>query len=60
MKAFRWNKAKNERLRRQRGVSFEAVVLSIAGGGLLDILEHPNPAKYPDQKLFVVRIGEYA
>ena len=60
MKAFRWHGAKNERLKRQRGVSFEAVVLSIAGGGLLDILEHPNPVKYPDQKMFVVRIGEYA
>jgi hypothetical protein len=60
VKAFRWHDAKNERLKRQRGVSFEAVVLSIAGGGLLDILEHPNPAKYPDQKIFVVRIDEYA
>ena len=57
---FRWNGAKNERLKRQRGVSFEAVVLSIVEGGLLDILEHPNPAKYPDQKMFVVRIADSA
>ena len=60
VKVFRWDSLKDERLKRQRGVSFEAVVLSIAGGGLLDILEHPNPTRYPDQKLFVVRIGEYA
>ena len=60
MKVFRWNGAKNARLKRRRGVSFEAVVLSVAGGGLLDILEHLNPAKYPDRKMFAVRIGEYA
>jgi hypothetical protein len=60
VKVFRWNGAKNKRLKRQRGVSFEAVVLSIVEGGLLDILEHPNPAKYPDQKMFVVRIADYA
>lgn len=60
MKVFRWNSGKNKRLKRQRGVSFEEVVLSIVEGGLLDILEHPNPAKYPDQKMFVVRIADYA
>ena len=26
---------------------------------LLDIIEHPNPDKYPDQKVFVVDVDDY-
>ena len=58
--AFRWNAAKNLRLRSERGVCFEDVVAAIAEDRLLDILEHRNPARYPRQKLLVVRIRDYA
>jgi putative transposon-encoded protein len=60
MKYFSWNSDKNELLKKEREVSFEEVVLAIEQGGLLDILEHPNPDAYPGQRLFVVQIGEYA
>jgi putative transposon-encoded protein len=60
MKYFSWNSDKNELLKKEREVSFEDVVLAIEQGGLLDILEHPNPDAYPGQRLFVVQIGEYA
>ena len=33
--------------------------MSIASGGLLDILQHTNPRKYPNQRIVVVRIGDY-
>ncbi len=54
MKAFRWGSEKNDRLQRERGVSFEHMVVAIEGGGLLDILSHPNASKYPKQKVLVV------
>jgi uncharacterized DUF497 family protein len=57
---FAWNLEKNERLQQERGVSFEAVVLHIENGDVLDILEHPNQMKYARQRIFVVRIGDYA
>jgi uncharacterized DUF497 family protein len=57
---FAWNLEKNERLQQERGVSFEAVVLHIENGDVLDILEHPNQMKYAGQRIFVVRIGDYA
>jgi hypothetical protein len=60
MKPFRWNHEKNERLKSERGVSFEQVVLAIESGGLLDLLQHANRAKHPNQSVFVVAIGEYA
>lgn len=59
MKFFDWNDEKNELLKKERGVSFEQVELSIASGDLLDRMRHPNPDKYPNQKVFLVRIEDY-
>lgn len=59
MKPFRWSPEKNEALTAGRGVSFETVVVAIETGGLLDILSHPNPAKYPRQRILVVAADSY-
>lgn len=60
MKPFRWNPEKNETVKAERGISFEGIVVSIEAGGLLDILAHPNPAKYPRQRVLVVACDSYA
>ena len=60
MKSFRWSPEKNEAVRAARGISFESIVVSIEAGGLLDILAHPNPAKYPRQRVLVVACDHYA
>jgi hypothetical protein len=36
------------------------MVVAIESGGLLDILAHPNLAKYPNQKVLVVASDGYA
>ena len=59
MKTFRWNPQKNEQHKVDRGVSFEDVVLAIDSGGLLDVVEHPNPKRYPNQGVYVVAIASY-
>ena len=59
MKPFRWNPEKNEALKAERGISFESVVVAIESGGLLDILAHPNQAKYPRQRILVVTADGY-
>ncbi|MBI5756309.1 MAG: DUF4258 domain-containing protein [Nitrospirae bacterium] len=59
MKYFDWDDEKNELLKKMRGVSFEQVELAIALGDLVDRVKHPNPAKYPNQKVFLVRIEDY-
>jgi hypothetical protein len=46
-------------LKASRGVSFEDVVLAIESGGLLDVVEHSNSARYPNQGVFVVAITSY-
>ncbi len=60
MEYFVWDAEKNEVLRRERGVSFEEVVFHIENGDLLDVIDHPNVEKYPHQKMYVVRINDYA
>ncbi len=60
MKPFRWGPEKNELVKAGRGISFESIVVSIEAGGLLDILAHPNQAKYPRQRVLVVACDSYA
>ncbi|KAF0122641.1 MAG: hypothetical protein FD151_662 [bacterium] len=59
MKYYDWNDDKNELLKKLRGVSFEQVVLAIVSGDLIDRIRHPNPEKYPNQKIFLVKIEDY-
>ncbi len=60
MKKFAWNDAKNRKLQSERNVSFEQVVIHLAAGALLDVVEHPNRSKYPEQRMFIVRMKDYA
>lgn len=60
MKPFRWSHEKNEQLKAERNVSFEEVVLAIETDGLLDIVMHANPERYPNQRMFVVAVERYA
>ncbi|XTI71679.1 toxin [Acidithiobacillus sp. AC3] len=60
MKPFRWNAEKNETLASERGISFERIAVAIESGGLLDILTHPNQAKYPKQRILVVSCDNHA
>jgi len=59
MKPFRWNHDKNEQLKSERHISFEEITLAIESGGLLDILRHSNPDKYPNQRVLVVAAEGY-
>lgn len=60
MKLFEWGDEKNERLKLDRGISFEEVVFYIANDFVLDVVPHPNQNKYPNQKIFIVDIDNYA
>ncbi len=60
MKPVNWSTEKNILLKAERGVSFEEVISAIANGGLLVVLDHPNTAQYPNQRMFVIRIRGYA
>jgi len=56
---FNWNPEKNLLLIRERGISFERVVVEISSGNELAVLDHPNQAKYPGQKISMVQVDDY-
>ncbi len=60
MKYFDWDEEKNDLLKETRNISFEEIVLSIADNRLLEVVEHPNKQKYPNQRMFIVEVREYA
>lgn len=57
MKYFCWDQEKNELLKVKRGISFEQVVYTIESGEILAIEENPGR---PDQKIYILRINDYA
>lgn len=56
---YQWNNEKNELLKYSRKLCFEQVALHIDRGDLIDIIEHPNQDKYPNQKMLVVNVNGY-
>jgi uncharacterized DUF497 family protein len=60
MDHYKWNNEKNEKLKIERGISFEQIAMHVERGDVLDIVDHPNQKKYPNQQLLVVEINNYA
>jgi uncharacterized DUF497 family protein len=57
---FDWDVEKNIRLQTTRGVSFDDIVTAINQGDTLDDYSHPNSKRYPNQRISVVKINNYA
>lgn len=52
---------KNRKLKEERGVNFEDVIMAIEKGQILGIRQkHHNSEKYPDQKILIIEIDDYA
>jgi len=59
MKYHNWNNEKNEKLKKERAISFEDIVYFIENGQLLAIINHPNKEKFKHQKMYVVNVNNY-
>jgi hypothetical protein len=55
---YRWSDEKNLLLQAERSLSFEAVESAIEAGNLLDDIPHPDPNRFPGQRMLIVRIGD--
>ena len=56
---YQWDNGKNELLKYSRKICFEQIAMHIDQGNLIDIIEHPNQNRYPNQKMLVVNITGY-
>jgi uncharacterized DUF497 family protein len=59
VKQFQWNEDKNSQIKKERNISFEDIIQAISKGDLLDIIEHYNQDKYPNQRIFIIKLKEY-
>jgi uncharacterized DUF497 family protein len=56
---FDWDPEKEKWLNENRGLSFHYVLFHVEHDDLLDVREHPNKDKYPNQKIMIVKMNEY-
>ncbi len=56
---YEFSAEKNQELIRERNISFDEIISALDNGNLLDVLEHPNQEKYPQQRIYVVDIVGY-
>ena len=59
MKFYSWNPDKNKLLQQERGISFEEIVFHIQSGDEIEIFDHPNQERYPNQKISAVAVEGY-
>lgn len=57
MKYFDWDEKKNEKLKKERDISFEIIVSQIEQDKIIDIIENSN---YKNQKIFIIEFESYA
>ncbi|PIV08135.1 toxin [Candidatus Roizmanbacteria bacterium CG17_big_fil_post_rev_8_21_14_2_50_39_7] len=58
MKIYEWDKEKGEKLKNERGIGFEEIVLKIIAGEVLDIISNPS-SNFSSQKVYVIQIYNY-
>ena len=56
---YEWDPAKNERLKRERNISFEEIIFHVTQGDIWRIASHPDQSRYPGQQIFFVIVGRY-
>ena len=56
---YAFDPQKNAWLIRERGISFEQIIVLIESGKLVQVLEHLNAERFPNQLLYEVDVDGY-
>ena len=56
---YEWDPDKNERLKRERNISFEDIVFHLSEGDIWKVSDHPNQTDYPGQRMYFVIVDGY-
>jgi len=59
MEFYFWNQDKNEKLKIERGICFEDIVLRINSGDALGIVENQTQKRYPNQMILIINVDGY-
>lgn len=55
---YEWNKEKNDKLKKERGIGFGQVVEAITSNNLIKVEKNPNK-KYSNQFIYIIKINNY-
>ncbi len=56
---FSFDIKKNCKLIDERGINLEEVIAILKNGQILDVLEHKNKKRYPQQKIYIIEFNNY-
>jgi len=59
MRSFFFDEIKNAKLKAERGISFQQIILELEADREINVVKHPNSDKYPNQQVFIVEINGY-
>jgi hypothetical protein len=60
MQPLRWSPAKNAGLKVEWGIGLEEILVAVETRALIEVVRHPNPNRYPRQRVMVVGVAGYA
>lgn len=56
---FDWDEEKNSKLKAERNISFEEIILCINENRIVDVIKNPNSENYPNQHMYLVNYDNY-
>ena len=56
---YDWDSKKNDFLKANSGISFEAVIVHLGRGDIWKITDHPDKVRYPGQSILFVIVDDY-
>ena len=56
---FNFDLKKNCKLIDEKGINLEDVISALKAGKVLDVIEHPNKKRYPQQKIYIIELNNY-
>jgi uncharacterized DUF497 family protein len=56
---FDWSDEKNIKLKKERNISFEEIIIAINDEKVIEIIEHPNKEKYSGQQMYLINYNNY-
>ena len=57
---YEFSAEKNQQLIEEHNISFEDIIVALSNGKLLETIDHPNKEKYPNQRIYIIKINGYA
>ncbi len=56
---YEWSPDKNEKLKKERNISFEEIIFHLSEGDVWKTAAHPNQTDYPGQEIYFVIVDNY-